>query len=172
MENALIAPAKYFFLFIPTVVFSILIPLAGVAVFTYIMAIRMAPLVKAAPDSRFDRIPQRIYKRGEDLAGPVPPAALHAGRRGAHRDLRRVFNPEHPFLLPGDHRCLPEGFVMPGFDGVVGHIYNFLKDYAATAVLVACAIAAWRRAWSSRHATPFRPNTARTTRPRPCSCWG
>ncbi len=61
MENALIAPAKYFFLFIPTVVFSILIPLVGVAVFAYIMAIRMAPLVKAAPDSRLDRIPQRIY---------------------------------------------------------------------------------------------------------------
>jgi hypothetical protein len=61
MENALIAPAKYFFLFIPTVVFSILIPLVGVAVFAYIMAIRLAPLVKAAPDSRFDRIPQRIY---------------------------------------------------------------------------------------------------------------
>ena len=46
MENALIAPAKYFFLFIPTVVFSILIPIAGIAVFSYIMAIRMAPLVK------------------------------------------------------------------------------------------------------------------------------
>ena len=61
MENVLIAPANYFFLFIPTVVFSILIPLVGVALFAYIMAIRMAPLVKAAPDSRFDRIPQRIY---------------------------------------------------------------------------------------------------------------
>jgi hypothetical protein len=60
MENVLIAPAKYIFLFIPTVVFSILIPLLGVALFTYIMAIRMAPLVKAAPDNRFDRIPQRI----------------------------------------------------------------------------------------------------------------
>jgi hypothetical protein len=57
MENVLIAPAKYIFLFIPTVVFSILIPLLGVAVFTYIMAIALAPLVKAAPDNRLDRIP-------------------------------------------------------------------------------------------------------------------
>ncbi|WP_319409459.1 hypothetical protein [uncultured Desulfosarcina sp.] len=51
MQSVLIAPAKYFFLFIPTVVFSILIPIAGIGVFAYIMAIRMAPLVKAAPDS-------------------------------------------------------------------------------------------------------------------------
>ena len=36
----------------------ILIPIAGIGVFAYIMAIRMAPLVKAAPDSRLDRIPQ------------------------------------------------------------------------------------------------------------------
>ncbi len=49
-------------------------------------------------------------------------------------------------------------FVMPGFEGVVGHIYNFLKDYAATAVLVACAIAAFRRAVvkPERYAVPAR----------------
>lgn len=43
MENALIAPAQYVFLFIPTVIFSLLIPVVGVAVFTYIMALRAAP---------------------------------------------------------------------------------------------------------------------------------
>ena len=57
MENALIAPANYIFLFIPTVIFSILIPALGVAVFTYIMALRAAPLVKAAPDLRFEPHP-------------------------------------------------------------------------------------------------------------------
>ena len=62
MESILIAPAKYFFLFIPTILFSVLIPVLGVAVFTYIMALRVAPLVKAAPDNRLDRIPQRLYK--------------------------------------------------------------------------------------------------------------
>ncbi len=41
---------------------------------------------------------------------------------------------------------IDSSFVMPGFGGVIGHVYNFFKDYAATAVLVACAIAAFRRA--------------------------
>ena len=40
---------------------------------------------------------------------------------------------------------LSDGFVLPGFDGVLGSVYNFLKDYAATAVLIACIVAAYRR---------------------------
>jgi Fe-S oxidoreductase len=157
MENALIAPAKYFFLFIPTVVFSILIPLAGVVLFTYIMAIRMAPLVKAAPDSRFDRLPQRVYsvlkiwlaqyRQPRYMLAGVVHIVIFAG-----------------FLVLSIRSCslviigvFPD-FVMPGFDGVVGHIYNFLKDYAATAVLVACAIAAWRRGVvkPARYAVPAK----------------
>ncbi|WP_319523724.1 (Fe-S)-binding protein [uncultured Desulfosarcina sp.] len=157
MENALIAPAKYFFLFIPTVVFSILIPLAGVVVFTYIMAIRMAPLVKAAPDSRFDRLPQRLYsvlkiwlaqyRQPRYMVAGVVHIVIFAG-----------------FLILSIRSCslviigvFPD-FVMPGFDGVIGHIYNFLKDYAATAVLVACAIAAWRRGVvkPARYAVPAK----------------
>ncbi len=35
-----------------------------------------------------------------------------------------------------------QGFVVPGFDGIIGDIYNFLKDYAATAVFIACIAAA------------------------------
>lgn len=36
-------------------------------------------------------------------------------------------------------------FVFPGLGGVLGDIYNFFKDYAATAVLIACIVAAFRR---------------------------
>ncbi len=144
MENALIAPANYFFLFIPTVVFSILIPLVGVAVFAYIMAIRLAPLVKAAPDSRADRIPQRIYNVAKIwlvqyrqprymLAGVVHIVIFAGFLILSIRSLSLVIIGIYP------------SFVMPGFGGVVGHVYNFLKDYAATTVLIACAIAAWRR---------------------------
>ncbi|BBO88687.1 hypothetical protein [Desulfosarcina ovata] len=50
MKTAIISPASYTILGIPTVIFSVLIPIIGVAVFTYIITIRMAPLVKAAPD--------------------------------------------------------------------------------------------------------------------------
>ncbi len=157
MENALIAPAKYFFLFIPTVVFSILIPLVGVAVFAYIMAIRLAPLVKAAPDSRLDHIPQRIvnvvkiwlgqYRQPRYLLAGVVHIVIFAG-----------------FLILSIRSCslvvmgISESFVMPGFGGWLGDIYNFLKDYAATAVLVACAIAAFRRAVvkPARYAVPAK----------------
>ena len=145
MENALIAPASYWFLFIPTVVFSILIPVLGVIVFTYIMAIRTAPLVKSAPDNRFDRIPQRIYsvlkiwlaqyRQPRYMLAGVVHIVIFAG-----------------FLILSIRSCslvivgISESFVMPGFGGLLGIIYNLLKDYAATAVLVACAIAAYRRA--------------------------
>ena len=157
METALIAPAKYFFLFIPTILLSILIPLAGIVVFTYIMAIRMAPLVKAAPDFRSDRIPQRVYnvlriwlaqyRQPRYMLAGVVHIVIFAG-----------------FLILSVRSCslviigiFPD-FVMPGFDGVVGHVYNFLKDYAATAVLVACAIAAWRRlvVKPARYAVPAK----------------
>jgi hypothetical protein len=56
METALISPAKASFLGIPTVIFSVLIPVIGVALFIYIMAKRIAPLISASTDNRFDRI--------------------------------------------------------------------------------------------------------------------
>ncbi|BBO86217.1 hypothetical protein DSCO28_67830 [Desulfosarcina ovata subsp. sediminis] len=145
MQPALIAPAEYVFLFIPTVLFSLLIPVVGIAVFTYIMALRAAPLVRAAPDKRFDRIPQRIFN-------------VFKIWLGQYRQPRyRVAGVVHIIIFAGflvlSVRStslviigLSEDFVLPGFGGVIGDIYNVLKDYAATAVLVACCIAAWRRA--------------------------
>jgi hypothetical protein len=157
METVLIAPAKYIFLFIPTVVFSILIPLLGVAMFTYIIAIRMAPLVKAAPDNRFDRIPQRIYhvlkiwlgqyRQPRYMVAGVVHIMIFAG-----------------FLILSIRSCslviigISDSFVMPGFGGLLGDVYNFIKDYAATVVLIACAIAAYRRAVvkPARYAVPAK----------------
>jgi len=157
MENVLIAPAKYIFLFIPTVVFSILIPLLGVALFTYIMAIRMAPLVKAAPDNRFDRIPKRIYhvlkiwlgqyRQPRYMVAGVVHIMIFAG-----------------FLILSIRSCslviigISDSFVMPGFGGLLGDVYNFFKVYAATVVLIACAIAAYRRAVvkPARYAVPAK----------------
>ncbi|MDH4011686.1 MAG: (Fe-S)-binding protein, partial [Desulfobacterales bacterium] len=51
-----------------------------------------------------------------------------------------------------------ENFVLPGFSGIFGQIYNVLKDYAASWVLIACAIAAVRRGIfkPGRYAVPSR----------------
>ncbi len=60
MESALTSPAAASLFGIPTVIFSILIPVVGTALFAYIIIRRLTPLVKAAPDDRFCCIGQRI----------------------------------------------------------------------------------------------------------------
>ena len=62
MEPLLIAPAKSVILFLPAIFFSLAIPIAGVAIFAYIIAMRTAPLVNAAPDRRWDSIPARLVQ--------------------------------------------------------------------------------------------------------------
>lgn len=157
METTLIAPASYTIFGIPTVIFSVLIPIIGVVVFTYIMALRAAPLVRSAPDLRFDRIPRRLYH--------VLKIWLGQYRQPRYRQAGMVHIIIFAgFLILSIRSCslviigIDPDFVMPGFDGVVVHIYNFLKDYAATGVLIACGIAAWRRAVvkPARYAVPAK----------------
>ncbi len=49
MESALTSPAAASLFGIPTIIFSILIPIVGTALFAYIIIRRLTPLVKAAP---------------------------------------------------------------------------------------------------------------------------
>ncbi|MFH2067607.1 MAG: (Fe-S)-binding protein [Pseudomonadota bacterium] len=144
MEPVLIAPSSFSFLGIPTILFSLVIPIVGVGLFTYIMARRIAPLVKAAPDNRFDDIPNRVINVVKIwLAQWRQPRYMTAGVL----HILIFFG----FLALGIRSTslviigLKEGFVLPGMDGVIGHIYNIVKDYAATWVLIACIIAAVRR---------------------------
>ena len=62
MEPALISPAKALILGLPSVILSVIIPLAGIGIFFYIMIRRIAPLLKSAPDHRFNRIFDRVIK--------------------------------------------------------------------------------------------------------------
>jgi len=144
METALIAPADYSFLGIPTVFFSFLIPIVGVALFAYIMAIRIAPLVLAAPDLRFNRFGERIVK--------VVRIWLLQWRQPRYRTAGII----HIMIFAGFLVLairstslviigISDGFVFPGLGGPLGVVYNFFKDYAATMVLVACGFAAYRR---------------------------
>ena len=144
MEISLISPAHFSFLGIPTIIFSLLIPVVGVACFAYIMAKRVAPLIKAAPDNRFDRLPERIFqivkiwvlqwRQPRYMVAGVLHIIIFFGFL-----ILSIRSTE--LVVVG----LSEGFHMPLMGGIIGTLYGILKDYAATLVLLACIGAAYRR---------------------------
>ncbi len=153
---SIIGPASYkFFGFFPAAFLSIVIPIAGIGIFAYIMARRMAPLVRANPDYRLDRIPSRVknllviwlaqYRQPRYMLAGVLHIVIFFGF--LILSIRSI-----SLVIIG----VSDGFVMPGFDGALGHVYNFFKDYAATFVLVVCIIAAVRRGFfkPARYAVP------------------
>jgi Fe-S oxidoreductase len=144
MEMALISPANATLLGIPAFIFSVLIPVIGIGIFIYIMNKRVMPLLKASPDFRFDRIPERTvnliklwliqYRQPRYMLAGVLHIMIFAGF--IILSVRST-----SLVIIGFY----EGFVFPGLNGFIGHVYNILKDYAATMVLAACIIAAVRR---------------------------
>ena len=143
--SSIIGPASYqLFGFFPMVILSFLLPIVGIGLFAYIMARRTAPLVRSAPDNRFDQIPLRIKNLILVWLGQIrQPRYMLAGV--LHIVIFAGFLVlsvrSSSLVIIG----IKEGFVLPGFDGALGAIYNFIKDYAATGVLIACIIAAIRR---------------------------
>ena len=147
MEH-LISPAHYNFLgFFPGAILSFLYVVVGVGIFAYIMAKRIAPLVLAKPDnSRFSDIPSRLLNILTVWLGQIrQPRYMVAGVL----HIAIFFG----FLTLSIRTCslvvigmFPD-FALPGLgaDQPLGMIYNVAKDYMATVVLVACAIAAYRR---------------------------
>jgi len=105
---------------------------------------RIAPLLKAAPDHRFDRIPERIKN--------VIKLWL-----GQYRHPRYLFaGVLHIFIFFGfiilSLRSITliflgfwDGFVLPGLGGAAGHLYIAFKNIAATFVLIVALIAMIRR---------------------------
>ncbi len=144
METLIVGPADFTFLGIPTIIFSFLIPVVGVGCFAYIIANRLAPLIKAAPDNRFNRIPERVFqlikiwllqwRQPRYMAAGVLHIMIFFGFL-----VLSIRSTE--LVVVG----LSDDFMMPGMDGILGSIYGFIKDYAATVVLIACIIAAIRR---------------------------
>jgi len=144
MEPALISPASASFLGIPTIIVYILIPLAGIGIFAYIIYRRMIPLLKAAPDDRFNRFGERIRNVLKIWLGQWRhPRYMLAG-------VLHIFI-FAGFLILGARSTqlvimgFADNFVLPGFGGAFGTFYSVVKDYAATWVLIACIIAGIRR---------------------------
>jgi len=150
MHSLLLSPAAYkLFGFFPLWIISVLIPVAAIALFVYIMAKRLAPIVKAKPDFRFDRPVERVinvfkiwlgqYRHPRYLvAGIIHMVIFFGFLILSIRSTELVF------------KGIVDGFVFPGLGGWLGHIYYPIKDYASTAVFIAVVVAFVRRAW-------FRP---------------
>ena len=157
MEPALISPASATLAGIPAKILFILIPLAGIGIFAWIMRRRIEPLLKAAPDNRLQRIPERIRAVLKIWLGQWRhPRYMLAGV--LHIIL--FFG----FLILGARSTqlvvlgFVDGFTLPGFGGTFGVVYNVLKDYAGTAVFISVAILAIRRGAfkPARYAVPER----------------
>lgn len=142
MEPVLISPAKASILLIPSAFFSILIPVAGIALLTYILAKRMPPLFRAAPDFRLDKIPQRLWNMYEYPHHRMPryklAGAIHITTLICLIVLGLQFITT---LLSG----ISDGYTLPGFGGRIGTVYGVLKDIAGTVLFCVCVVAAIRR---------------------------
>lgn len=144
----LISPAHYkFFGIFPGSILSLLSLVGGVGIFTYILAKRVTPLIKAKPDnSRLSDMPERLMNIIMIWLGQFrQPRYMVAGVL----HIIIFFG----FLILGIRTCslaiigiFPD-FALPYLAGnqPLGVVYTILKDYAATAVFVTCVIAAIRR---------------------------
>ena len=157
MQPVLLSPASASLLGIPAKVFFVLIPLAGIALFAYIMKCRIEPLLRAAPDNRFNRYSERARTVLKIWLGQWRhPRYLLAGV------LHIVVFFGFLALAARSTQLVILGFVddftLPGFGGLWGELYNVLKDYAATAVFISVVILAVRRLAfkPARYAVPER----------------
>ena len=163
MEAILISPASATVLDIPGIVFSILIPVIAMSLFSYIMVKRLIPLFKAASDPRANALMQRFYQLIKfAICQYRQPRYFFAGVLHI-----LIFA---GFMILSIHSIslvilgISEGFVFPGLGGSVGHVYHALKSIAATLVLVAVVIAMVRRGifTPERYAVPEKYGKAHT----------
>jgi Fe-S oxidoreductase len=157
MEPALLSPASASLLGIPAKIVFALIPLIGIGVFAYIMKRRIEPLLKAAPDNRLNRYPERaraVLKIW--LAQWRQPRYLLAGvlHIVVFFGFLTLAARSTQLVILG----LVEDFTLPGLAGAWGRLYSVLKDYAGTAVFVSIVILAVRRLVfkPARYAVPER----------------
>lgn len=142
--SPLISPAEYTLLGLPLSVISILIPVVGIVIFTFIMKRRFVPLRAAAPDERMDH-PAERWKNVVSLWLAQSRQLRYKTAGIIH--LVIFFG----FLILATHTTslvfigINEGFTVPGLSGAFGAFYSIAKDIAATAVLAACIAAAYRR---------------------------
>lgn len=145
-------------------VLFLIIPVVGVALFTYIVARRLTPLLRAQGDFRFDQPLVRLgrilkfwlaqWKQPRYLLAGVLHIVVFAG-------FLALLVSSASLVMLG----FSEHFVMLGFSGRLGDFYNVVKDYAATLVFLAVVVAAIRRSVfkPARYAVPAKYGKGHTT---------
>ena len=134
-----------------------LIHVFGVACFSFIVAKRLAPLLRGERDFRFDRPLTRLARTLQFWLGQWK------------HPRYRVAGTIHVFIFTGFLILairtfsvlilgLSDNFGIPGLSGKAGQIYDILTDYAATIVFLCMVIAAVRRLVfkPARYAVPAR----------------
>jgi Fe-S oxidoreductase len=142
----------------------LIIDLLGIACFSYLVAKRLLPLLRGQRDFRLDRPWLRLgkvlkfwlvqWKQPRYFVAGILHIFLFAG-------FLVLLIHSFSLVIVG----ISEHFVMPGFSGRVGDVYDVLKDYAATLVFFSVAIAAVRRAFfkPARYAVPAKYGKDHTT---------
>ncbi len=144
MKPVLISPANAEFLGISGNLVATVIPLVGIGLFIYIISRRLAPLRRAAADPRLDSLGARLFSMLKyAVAQYRQPRYMMAGV--LHIMLFAGFMILSVRSLTLVIIGIWDGFAFPGLGGDAGHIYNVLKDIAATMVLLAAVIAMVRR---------------------------
>jgi len=144
MKMAFVSPAKAVFFGIPAIFLWVLIPLAGIGIFAYVLYRRMLPLLAASSDPRTDRWIVRLqatlryalaqYRQPRYLLAGILHILLFAGF--VILSVRSV-----TLVFMG----IIDGFTLPGLGGLAGTLYSVIKDCAATVVLITCLTAMIRR---------------------------
>ena len=142
---------------------SSIIPFIGVACFVYIMARRLTPLFRGQRDFRFDRPLLRLQRVFKFWLGQWK----HPRYRTAGIIHILIFAgfiilaPRAFYLLIAG---MSEHSVMPGLSGTASHLYDIVREYAATIVFLCMVTAAIRRLVfkPARYAVPARYGKAHT----------
>ncbi len=144
MVEKVLPPAYATILGLPGSFWGVVIPVVGICFFLYIIARRLIPISKGAPDPRFDNLGLRFknlikywlfqYKQPRYMVAGVIHIVIFVGFLVLSiRSISLVIEGFYP------------GFVFPFLGGALGKVYSVLKSYFATFVFIACIVAAVRR---------------------------
>ncbi len=151
------SPAQATYWLIQGKTMYLVLHLFGLACFSYIVARRLAPLVRGERDFRFDRPLLRLGRVLQFWLGQwkhprfATAGILHILVFAGFMILAaRAFT----LLVLG----VDDSFVMPGLPGTFGHVYDVVRDYATTLVFACMVVLIIRRAVfkPARYAVPAK----------------